>query len=175
VLWCYAKFKPEFDAARNPKNSERETAQEALMKQIKSKVRQHQNSFTFDCYLKAITFTEYHARAETLLKTWLKKKKIKYPSYINQLPSYIELSDAESLSATNSKAPSDPDLSPSENPKIDPKKNAINPEKKKKKTDSTSSGNPSINARANKFAEDEPGGYLAHIESDQNLTDAIDL
>jgi hypothetical protein len=68
VLWCYAKFKTEFDAARNPKNSEREAAQQALMKQIKSIVRQFQNSFSFDCNLKVRTFAEYHHRAHDLIK-----------------------------------------------------------------------------------------------------------
>ena len=145
------------------------------MKKIKSIVREHHNSFTFDCYLKAITFAEYHARAETLLKAWLKKKKIKYPNFINQLPSYTSLSDAESLSPNNSKpqssandsSPPSDDEAPSKKSKIVLPKNVF--DQKKKAPTTSSSGNPSIKARANKFAEDKPGGYHDYLEPDQNV------
>jgi hypothetical protein len=44
-----------------------------------------------------------------------------------------------------------------------------------KKTATTSSANPNLNPRANKFAEDTKPGYLDLLKTDQNLTDAIDL
>lgn len=141
------------------------------MKQIKSIVRQFQNSFSFDCNLKVKTFAEYHYRAHDLIKGWLKKKKVKYPNFIAQLDTYIELSGAESVSHNNSKAPSDADPSSSGDENMGVTKNAA----RSKKTETTSSANPNLKALANKFAEDTKPGYLDLLKTDQDLTDAIDL
>jgi hypothetical protein len=50
-------------------------------------------------------------------------------------------------------------------------KNAV----RSKKVVTTSSANPNVNPRAKKFREDTKLGYLDHVKTDQNLTDAIDL